>query len=595
MAQQSGFFNSLKDGANYDRKYNANDYSNNMGAIIGTGVRRSGENDLRVNAVAGTMNLTINVGRAWIQGRWYYNDAIFTDYTVPTAPMGDSPRIDRVILRLDTNTGAFGDTEKRLILLDYLQGEESLTPVAPALTREGGIYEIALADIYVGAGVTSITQENITDQRGNGKIKNIYIGDDEDGNPMYKVVAGDDLCGWITSPVGYDEYFTALDVEFEDWFAARRQDLAVSTLFKRYHQRITTEALTSAVTVTIPQYDPTGVDILEIFINGILAVEGEDYTANGTIITFTAEKIIGTDIDIFVYKSIDGTGLGSVSDEITELQEQMATIKNIGEYIYICNGIDDNVKLSDLAQEFLNGGNDNNQMIISVYGDFGATVPYAGSGTTTTRYRWLSLGTAGSTSRKIVFDFGGCSQITLNCQAGYHYIGFYGQSVNIKNANVVANCRNTDGSFEMFSSATGSIVAENCRFWISGYTGCSIAQTGTFINCRGDVTNSRADSYCFNVNTGGILRINGGEYYSYTGLSANNAAVIYIAASSVNAIAISYGMNCPTVSKELHYQKNAILCNAGYGSFSETITALTMTKATNQNVRGTIVLSKPDR
>lgn len=565
MAQQSGFFNALKSGNIYDRKYNADDYSDNLGAIISTGVRRSGDNDLYVQA-AGGMALSINIGRAWINGKWYKNDTVFNEFSVPTAPTGDRGRVDRIVLRLDTNV-----TERSIVLV-YLTGTTAVSPTAPELTRSNGIYEIALADIAVNPNVTQITQSDIYDRR-----------------------AHTDVCGWITSPVGYDDYFESLDAAFDDWFDEKKDTLSSVTLFKQYSQRIVVESLTKIVEFNIPQYDPTGVDILEVCVNGLRAYKDTEYTVNNNIITFDTDKIAGTEIDVYVYKSIDGTGLGSVVDEVTELQNQMATVKNIGDYIYICNGYDDNVKLSDIAQEFLNGGTDNNQMVISVYGTFGANAPYAGSGITTSRYRWFSLGSAGSTSRKIVFDFEGCSQITLNCQPGYHYLGFYGQSVYIRNANVIANCRNTDGSFQMFSSTSGAIVADDCRFWISGYSGCYIAETGTFTNCRGDVTNSRGDSFCFNVTTNGLLRINGGEYYAYTGQSANDAAVVYIANSIVNATAITYAMNCPTKAKELHYQKNAILCSNGYGSFSETITALTVTKATNQNVRGTIPLSKPDR
>lgn len=565
MAQSSGFFNALKSGADYDRKYNADDYSDNLAAIFSTGVRRSGDNDLYVQA-AGGMALSIGIGRAWIDGKWYKNDTVFTDFTVPTAPTGDRGRVDRVVLRLNRNI------EARNIELKYLTGTPALSPSAPALTRSGGIYEIALADIAVNPSVTEITQSDIYDRRSDPEV-----------------------CGWITSPLGSEEWYKNHDVDFETWFKKVRDTLAVSTLFKQYRQRIVLENLTNTVTFNIPQYDPTGVDILNVYVNGNFCSENDDYTANGSVITFTAEKIAGTIVDVIVYQSIDGEGLKSVADIVADLQAQMSTVKNIGEYIYICNGYDDNVKLSDIAQNFLNGGNDNNQMIITVYGKFGANAPYAGSGLTTSRYRWFSFGAAGNTSRKIVFDFEGCSAITLNCQPSYHYIGFYGQGVNIRNANVIANCRNTDGSFQMFSSTSGAVIADNCRFWISGYSGCYIAETGTFTNCRGDVTNSRGDSYCFNVSTNGLLRVNGGEYYAYTGQSSNAAAVVYTASSAANAIAITYGMNCPTVAKELHYQKNAILCNNGYGSFSETITALTVTKATNQNVRGTIPLNKPDR
>ena len=43
-------------------------------------------------------------------------------------------------------------------------------PTAPALQRDADIYELALADIYVGAGVTAITQSKITDQRLNTSL-----------------------------------------------------------------------------------------------------------------------------------------------------------------------------------------------------------------------------------------------------------------------------------------------------------------------------------------------------------------------------------------------------------------------------------------
>lgn len=570
--QHSGFFNAYNSSGVLVPKYDADDFARNLGAIFSNGVRRSGDNDLYVQAGTG-LALTVAIGRAWIDGRWYENDSVFTDFTVPTPPGGDRGRVDRIVLRKTVD----GATQK--IELDYLTGTPAVDPSAPALTRNATIYEMAIADIAVRPNVTQITQSDIYDRRGDAEV-----------------------CGWITSPVGSDDFFAKYDAEmdtkldeFDAWFADRRNDLAVATLYKKYSQRITVENLTNTVIFNITQYDPTGVDILEVYVNGLLAYAGEDYTTNGSTITFAEEKIAGTEIDVYVIKSIDGTGLGSVSDEVTELQNQMSTVKNIGEYIYICNGTNDNVKLSEIAQEFLAGGSDNSQMIVSVYGTFGASAPYGGSGLINSRYRWMSLGSAGSTSRKIVFDFEGCSQITLNCEAGYHYLGIYGLGVNIKNANIVANCNYADASFQMFSANQGYCNATDCRFWINANTGSFIAQTGTFTNCRATVTNTGGDSYVFNVSTNGLLRVNGGEFYAYTGNNGNAAAVVYIASSETNAVAITNGMNCPTVAVASRYQKNAVLCNAGYGGFSETITALTMAKATQQNVRGTIPLSKPDR
>ena len=562
MAQTSGFFNALKEGSNYDRKYNATDYNDNLGAIISNGVRRSADNELRVTA-SGGMGLNVNIGRAWINGFWYKNDTVFDDFAVPTAPVGDNSRIDRVVLQLNTNT------EGRIIELKYLTGAASATPTAPELTRSGGIYEIALADITVAPGVTGITQANITDQRANTAV-----------------------CGWITTPIGYNDFFENLDTEFNEWFTGVKDTVASLTLFKQYHDRITTDSLTYTVTFSIPQYDPSGVDILNVYVNGLLQIETDDYTVDGSVITFTGQKIAGTVIDVAVYKSIDGTGLGSVSDEIAELQDEMSNMKNVNEYIYICNGLDDNVQLSELAQEFLVNDTTYDQLTINVYGTFGATAPYGGSGTTVSRYRWFSLGGAGSTNKRVTFDFLNCSAINLTCNAGYHYIGIYGVGINIKNATIIVESLYSNSSFVMFLATTGYIMADNCRFRIQSYGESYIAQTGTFNNCYGYVFCSSGNSYCFKLSTNGLLRVNNGEYYAYTGSSSANAAVIYSDSAATDGVAITNSMNCPRVAFVGAYQKNAVQCMAGLGSFNDTITNLAITKATNQNVRGTISISK---
>lgn len=564
--QRSGFFNALLENGTYDRKYNAEDYSDNLGAIITTGVRRSSDNDLRVTA-AGGFALQVAIGRAWIQGKWYYNDTTYDDLTVPTPPTGDRHRIDRVVLRLDKNIAA------RTITIEYLTGTPSVSPSAPALTRTDSVYEIALADISVAPSASAITQTDITDLRGDK-----------------------DLCGWITSPIGYDDFFTALDSEFNDWFAEVKDELASVTLFRKYEQQVTMESEGTTVAITISQYDPTGVDIIEVYANGMREREGSDYTISGTNIVFGASKIAGTEITIVCYKSIDGTGLGSVADAVDELQQEMSTIKNIGDYLYICNGINDNVKISEIAQAFLTDTeNDNDTLTLNVYGTFGCSAPYGGLGTSVSRYRWFSVGSASVTSKKrVIIDFLNCSQIVLDCDEDAHYIGFDNVGFTIKNANIKMTTTFVNATAVVFSGTSGAITAENCVFEVTAHSGSSIAQNGTFNGCKGTVINSNGDSYCFNIAAAGLLRVNDGEYYAYTGNNSKNAAVIYIAATAGTAAVITNAMNCPTVAKASNYQKNAVLCEAGHGGFTDTITTLTITKATSQNTRGIVAVSKPN-
>lgn len=573
MAQTSGFFNALKTGTTYDRQYNANDYSDNMGAIISTGVRRSGDNDLYVQA-SGGMALSINAGRAWIEGKWYKNDTAFTDFSVPTAPTGDRGRVDRVVLKLDNSVSG------RLIELVYKTGTPAADPTAPELERSGDVYEIALADIAVNPNVTTITQSDIYDRRPHT-----------------------DVCGWITSPVGYDDYFTNLDTEFNTWFTNTKDTLASVTMVKQYtwSEAILSPSTTS-VTFDIPQYDPTGTDIVKVvkqvgsattilFQNesGVLG-----YTLSGSTINFNQAQPLGTTIHVFVYKSIDGTGLGSVSDEVTTLQNDVA---KINEFTYFCNGSTDNVELSDIAQNFLSSDTDYDQMTVYVRGTFGATTPYAGTGTSSSRYRWMSLGAANTTKKRIIFDFANCSKITFNCLSGKQYIGIYGSGVNILNANIRANVNVGGGAtFQMFSATATEVYARDCRFWIDGESGCYIAGTGTFDHCKATVTNSSGESRCFLVSATGLLRINGGEYYAYCADSTSvNSYVIY--ASGTNSCVITNGMSCPTVARSTLKQTHAIYNSAAYGAANDTITTLQVnnTASTNFNVRGTYAVNLPDR
>lgn len=187
MAIHSGFFNAMESGGVYDRVYDASDYSDNMGAIISSGVRRSGDDDLKVTANG--LTLKVGIGRAWVQGHWLNNDTVYTVATV-TPPVSTS-RIDGVFVRLDTNTSV------RAVSIVYREGTYS---AAPAPVRSGGIYELMLAKITVAEGATNVT---VKDMRPNKTV-----------------------CGWVTTPVGYNDYFTSLDNEFDVWFDAMKGQLS---------------------------------------------------------------------------------------------------------------------------------------------------------------------------------------------------------------------------------------------------------------------------------------------------------------------------------------------------------------------------------
>lgn len=562
MALNSGFYNAMLVNGDYDRKYNADDYKNVFAAFLKDGVRRSGIDDFRVRASG--LTLTVNMGYAICGGRWVNLDANHT-FAAITPPVGDYTRIDAVVLRVDATEST------RAASLLIRTGTPASNPVAPAKSTATGVTELILAHVRVAPSATSVT---ITDTRSNAN-----------------------LCGWVTTPVGYDDYFTTLDTEFNNWFAGVRDEVASVTLFKQYKWRMVLTNSATGVTFSIPQYTSGGTDIIQVYVNGLLETEGVDYSLAGNTITFSTAgggsgtKAAGTEIVVLCYKSIDGTGLGSVSDEITALQNAVAELANTNDYIYICNGATDNVELSKIADAWLGSNTSYGSKIIRVYGTFGATAAYSGSGTEASPYNWIRAGSNTPTNRKIIFDFSGCSQINISCTAGTYNTIFYGIAVNIIGANVIAT---GEADITMFSRVAGTVVnAEDCRFWITADTGY-IARGGTLRNCRCSLTLNAGDAFCFNVLSGGLLRLFGGEYYAYAPSGSNQSAVIYINSAQADAVAMTYGINCPRESRSGYVQTNAVnvLTDSALCSFTDTMTTLGVVAA-GQNIRGTLAIDKP--
>ena len=537
MAQNSGFFNAFLRGGVYDRTYNADDYCDNLAAIIKSGVVNSTANDLKVSAYAG-MQIAVGYGRAWINGHWFFNDAAYTGLTIATAPSGNNSRIDRVVLRLDTSTAV------RSISLAILTGTAAASPVAPALTRGGNIYELALADITVAAGVITITNNDIKDTRGDGNV-----------------------CGWASSVTP-----------------------AIMSMIQRYSDRITLAAAGSVVQFNIAQYDATeGGTVLDVYINGIYE-QPDEYTLDGNTITFANSLIAGTVIDVVLTKSIDGTGLASAAELLAELQQNVADLDAFGDYHYHCNGINDNVMLSQIAQAWLSGGDDYSSKVVHVYGKCGITAAQGGEGISTNPYIWFRLGSGSATNRRIIFDFSGCEQITVPVPANTHNILFFGMHVNIKGVNIVAS--ESTATIYTFSTAAATVIhAEHCRIWITASAGY-VARGGTFKHCRVSLTCNASDAFVFNVLSGSLLRVFGGEFYAYAP-TGSQSAIVYVNSAQTSAVAMTYGMNCPTAARSGYVQSNAVnaLTNNALCSFTDTVTTLGIVAA-GQNIRGTLAMSR---
>lgn len=565
MAQRSGFFTAKLVEGNYDRKYKAEDYSENLAFIIGDGVLRSRSDDLKPKANG--MGVEIGIGRAWIRGHWFVSDTVYS-LAVPTAPT-TNPRIDRVMLRLDNTIAG------RNINFYYAQGTPAASPVPPEPMNTDTVRDLVLCNVLVPVNATSVT---VTDTR-----------------------ADADICGWAFSVFGGDDFFKSLDGEFDDWFQLKKDKLASVTVFKQHTWRgITTAANTKVVTFNIPQYDPTGVDVIQVFTNGILEVEGVDYTLDGQNITFLSEngKTAGQEIIVNCWKSYDGTGLGSVVDQVEELQNRVDALANFTEYNYICTGNADNVALSKIAQDFLAGSDsDNKKLAIRVYGTIGVSAPNKGEGTAADPYQWFSFGTEVSTSRKVVFDFENCSRINIEAPANSYNVIFYGHNVFVKNANVraVHDAATTAGSLIGNNSRSGKVQFDNCAFVIDGQVNCWVGSTGTWNDCYFNVTTRAGHGFCLQGYTESFIRVKGGEFYAYAP-SGSVAACIFIGGAATDCVCITDAINCPIYSRTGLLQTYAVrdLSKNGKSVYNTTVTPLTM-MADAQAILNTIAVNKFNR
>lgn len=230
--EKSSFFNSVSG----DRVYRAEEWAQYFASFIGNGVFPVPSNNLQVIAGSG-MTVTVKAGKAWINGYFYYNTSDLS-VTLPTAD-GVLNRIDRLVVRWDLT--------ERLISVVVKSSTPSASPIAPQLQRDADAYEICLADVLTGAGVTAISQANITDKRLDGALCGIVAGvvDQIDTNAFnaqleawfsdYKKASVDefnDLVSYMESLelLGDQQYAalqtymnnfkTASENDFNAWFAA---------------------------------------------------------------------------------------------------------------------------------------------------------------------------------------------------------------------------------------------------------------------------------------------------------------------------------------------------------------------------------------
>ena len=549
MTISSYFFNALKVNDTYDRVYNAEDVTSYLDKIVGDGVFPNPSNQLQVTARGG-MSVAVNAGQGWIDGHKMINSAALPLTLAASDVLLN--RVDRVIFYVDHTAREMG--------IEVKQGTPATNAVAPALVRNSTRYEMGLATVAVGKGVSSITQANITDTRGDSAVCGFVQGliQQADTSTLFNQwdAAGQQMVDqWDAAGA---QMIERNDNDFNDWFDQIKDTIATVTLLQKLEQVFTTTAATVTnfnVTDYIPNYKYS-IDILEIYVSGLRLNENEFTQSQSTVTLATPITHAGTEVGLVVYKSIDGSDAETIVDQVERMQ---ATVDALATGTYIATGTDDNKKLSTIVQNFLNGGNDYQQLKIDVYGTLGITEP---ASTVNGNTYWFNFWSSASTTRRVIIDFANCDRIILD-NTGKDKTRFVSTTDNVEiyNAQVVmSNCTNA----QMLEN---DALCTNCAFWlneVSGGTGTLIGATrGKLDNCRMSVTAGSGKAYGFSAD-GGTLRLTNCEVLAYNASGASNESVAVQVQGSMTAnVLMMTNCRCPITARSGYKQDNVVKINSG--------------------------------
>lgn len=141
----------------FDRAVTSEPLREYIKGVITNGVLPNPSTNLQVSAGTNGMTVVVQAGFCVIEGGLAIEPNTRT--LEVTAADSTYDRIDTVVARWDANDAS------RKVDLHIRAGVPASSPVRPTLTREGSIYELGLADVFVTKNVATITNEKITDTR----------------------------------------------------------------------------------------------------------------------------------------------------------------------------------------------------------------------------------------------------------------------------------------------------------------------------------------------------------------------------------------------------------------------------------------------
>lgn len=287
MAITYGFFNAIKqsDGT-YDRVYNADQMSTYFEGLVSDGVYESVDDAMQVLAGTG-MQVQVGAGRAIIDSKWLKNTAAYP-LTINAAHVTLN-RYTAIVIRLDLSA--------RTISVVTKDGENATAPIKPTMTNSETVKEMCLAYVYVGRGVTAITQANIEDVRPDNNVcgwvtgivqqvdtSKLFLQWQTAYEEFYKQMQSwqneqeTGFSGWQNEQeTEFSDWETSQKAAFDTWFSALTDQLNVNTYIQKYHKVVNMGTKNGVFPLDMSGYTYAASDVLFVNVNGVMLVEDYDY------------------------------------------------------------------------------------------------------------------------------------------------------------------------------------------------------------------------------------------------------------------------------------------------------------------------------
>ena len=312
-----GFFDAI----NNDRTYTADQMNLPYKRIVADGVfatpQGEASTDLQVESASNGMNIIVNAGNGIFGSKWFENPAAI-NITVPDNT-ALTPRVDSVIVQVDNrSSGRAGN-------IVYRTGTPSSSAPAPSINTVANVIEYRIANIYVAPSATNINNDAITDLRGSSSCPWVTsLIQQVDTSTLWQQFQAAYLAQYNAYTADYEEYVSEQRTAWEEFLQTLTSELEVTTNVVMYENSYTAVGSVTNVPIGIASFDPDH-DILQVFINGLLAIKGDEYTlnSNGTSIDLENAIAAGNDVYFVVFKSLIS---GDIQSAVSMMQSLDAKI-----------------------------------------------------------------------------------------------------------------------------------------------------------------------------------------------------------------------------------------------------------------------------